>query len=85
MSSQGKSEGVTLVLAAVLGIFGIMGIGHIYLGIVRRGVVILIGGIVLGAIAGALYMFIVPVIPFIALLVWSIYDAKKLYDKTVLG
>lgn len=39
-----KSEGVTLVLSIVLGLMGIMGVGHIYVGKVKRGILILIGG-----------------------------------------
>jgi len=39
-----KSEGITLVLSIVVGLLGIMGVGHIYLGRVRRGVIILIIG-----------------------------------------
>lgn len=42
-----KSEGVTLVLSIVLGLMGIMGIGHIYIGRVKRGIAILIGGILI--------------------------------------
>ena len=43
--SKVKSEGITLVLSIVVGLMGIMGVGHIYLGRVRRGVLILIIGI----------------------------------------
>lgn len=39
-----KSEGVTLVLSIVLGLMGIMGVGHIYVGKVKRGILILVGG-----------------------------------------
>jgi len=41
-----KSEGTTLVLSIVVGLMGIMGVGHIYLGRVRRGIIILIIGII---------------------------------------
>jgi len=44
--SKSKSEGMTLVLSIVVGLMGIMGVGHIYLGRVRRGIFILILGIV---------------------------------------
>ena len=43
--SKSKSEGLTLVLSIVVGLMGIMGVGHIYIGRVRRGVIILIIGI----------------------------------------
>jgi len=39
-----KSESTTLVLSIVVGLMGIMGVGHIYLGRIRRGVIILIIG-----------------------------------------
>ena len=39
-----KSEGVTLVLSILVGLLGFMGIGHIYVGKVKRGIGILIGG-----------------------------------------
>jgi hypothetical protein len=39
-----KSEGITLVLSIVLGLMGLMGIGHIYIGRVKRGIAILTGG-----------------------------------------
>jgi len=40
-----KSEGTTLVLSIVVGLMGFMGVGHIYLGRVRRGIIILIIGL----------------------------------------
>jgi len=40
-----KSEGTTLVLSIVVALLGIMGVGHLYLGRVRRGVIILILGV----------------------------------------
>ena len=43
--SKSKSEGLTLVLSIVVGLMGIMGVGHIYIGRVKRGVIILIIGI----------------------------------------
>ena len=43
--SQSKSEGLTLVLSIVVGLMGIMGVGHIYIGRVKRGVIILVIGI----------------------------------------
>jgi len=40
-----KSEGVTLIFSIVVGLLGFMGVGHIYLGRVKRGVIILLIGI----------------------------------------
>ena len=44
--AQWKSEGTTLILTIVLGIFGLGGIGHIYLGNITRGIVITVVPIV---------------------------------------
>jgi len=43
--SNAKSEGTTLVLSIIVGLMGIMGIGHIYLGKTKRGIIILVIGI----------------------------------------
>lgn len=51
-----KSEGTTLILAIFLGLFGIMGIGHMYVGRKKRGVLILVGGLFL---IWALFMLVV--------------------------
>ncbi|WP_428323713.1 hypothetical protein [Nitrosopumilus sp.] len=42
-----KSQGTTLVLSILLGLIGILGIGHIYVGKKKRGVLILVGGLFL--------------------------------------
>jgi len=42
---QYKSVGITAVLAGVLGIFGLWGIGHFYVGEKRKGVAFLVTGI----------------------------------------
>ena len=42
-----KSEGTTLILAIILGLLGLNGIGHLYVGKIARGVGHLIGSIVL--------------------------------------
>ena len=39
-----KSEGATLVLSIVVGLFGVMGVGHIYIGKVKRGIIIMVIG-----------------------------------------
>jgi len=76
-----KSEGTTLILAILLGLFGFCGIGHMYVGRIGRGVGILIGVWVLYAIGGAT-LFILIGIPFVIggfiLFIWQIIDARNL-------
>lgn len=43
--AEQKNPGLAAVLAIVLGIFGIWGIGHIYVGKLTRGIVLLVVGI----------------------------------------
>ena len=38
-----KSEMTTILLAALFGVIGFLGIGHLYVGRIRRGLVLLIG------------------------------------------
>ena len=45
-----KSTGVTVVLALIPGAFGIWGLGHIYAGRVRDGIVLLVSGVVLAGL-----------------------------------
>ena len=72
---QWKSEGTTLVLTVVLGIFGLGGIGHIYLGNISRGIVILIVGIILSVVTlVTLGIGLVILIPFV---IWVVFDARK--------
>lgn len=84
-----KNEGVVVVLAAVLGLFGLMGIGHMYIGKIGRGLAFLAVGIVLEIlilptillaesmetlIGFMSLLFIVDIIIWI----WQIYDAYSL-------
>ena len=39
-----KNGGVAILLASLLGIFGILGIGHLYIGRIRRGIILIIVG-----------------------------------------
>ena len=75
-----KSEGTTLVLSIILGLFGLCGVGHMYVGQVGKGVGILIGGLVLLIVGMATILFgvgIVFIIIFIALFIWQIVDSRK--------
>lgn len=68
-----KSLPITIILAVILS-----GLGHIYLGFVKRGIIILIIGIALWAVA----TWLIPVFGWILGVVywiWQIYDVYKLY------
>ena len=70
-----KSEGTTLVLTIVLGLFGFGGIGHLYLGQLGKGIGILVVGIILLVIAIFSYgLGLIILIPFA---IWVIFDARK--------
>jgi uncharacterized membrane protein YdbT with pleckstrin-like domain len=76
-----KSESTTLVLAIVLGLFGISGVGHIYLGKVGKGIAILIVNIVLAIIGGATIIIgigIIFLIIYLVIFIWQIVDARSL-------
>ena len=71
-----KNEGTALILSIILGLFGICGIGQIYVGKVGRGVAMLIVGIVL-VIVGALTMGI-GLIAYLGFFIWQIFDTRNL-------
>ena len=71
-----KSMGVTIVLTVVLGIFGIGGIGHLYLGKIIKGIVILIVGIILLIIT--ILTSGIGLIVLIPYAIWVVYDSYKL-------
>ena len=76
-----KSDTTTLLLAIILGLFALSGIGHLYLGKIGRGVGILIGGIVLYAVGIVTLMFgvgVVLIIGYLVLFIWQIIDSRRL-------
>lgn len=76
-----KSEGTTLVLSIVLGLLGINGVGHLYVGKIGKGVWILIGSIVLFIIGIVTVYFgvgIVLLIIYFVVFIWQIIDSRKL-------
>ena len=76
-----KSDSTTLLLAIILGLFGLSGIGHLYLGMIGRGVGILIAGIVLWVVGAVTLMFgvgVVLIIGYLVLFIWQILDSRRL-------
>jgi TM2 domain-containing membrane protein YozV len=88
-----KSPGIAAVLALVLGFFGLMGVGQIYVGRLARGIVLLIVGIILAVLTygsfllgfvtfglgwvGALVFGVILLI----LWIWQTFDAYGLAKK----
>ena len=70
-----KSMGVTMVLTIVLGIIGLGGIGHLYLGKIIKGIVLIVVGIIL-TIFG--WLTIVGLIILFIFALYVVYDAYRL-------
>ncbi|WP_456469518.1 hypothetical protein [Archaeoglobus sp.] len=98
---RGKNEGIAALLALVLGFFGFWGIGHIYAGNLKKGLALLLLGLLL---AGALILFSLAELmagmvfqlgpsSFILLIgaigwIWQTFDAHKeaiKYNEMLLG
>ena len=107
-----KSPGTTALIAFLGGLFALPGIGHMYVRKVKRGIVILIGGLILYALVIVMIMSVISFqqflsseisseittnsaaiwlqiailmlvfgIAYIVLLIWQIFDARKLAKK----
>ena len=88
-----KDPRLAMTLAAVLGLFGIMGIGHIYMRKIAKGIVLLIvGGFFALLSLASIYLIFQPdefslevkivtavmmSTPFLLILIWQIFDAPK--------
>jgi len=79
-----KNVATTLILAIVLGLLGLGGIGHIYIGQTNRGVKILVAGILLwiiGILTAGFGVGIALLIAYVVLLIWQMFDANKLVNQ----
>jgi TM2 domain-containing membrane protein YozV len=89
--SPAKDPGIAAILALLAGFIGLMGMGHIYVGKITRGLIILVAGLALWALViassfaaiitlgGAFWLLIlVFIIAALGLLVWQAYDAYNL-------
>ena len=79
-----KSPGTAALIAFIGGIFGLPGIGHIYIGKVGKGIGILIAGIIIAAllvfitISFEIILSFILGIAYLALWIWQIFNARKL-------
>jgi len=82
-SKQLKNNGVALVFAVILGLLGFMGIGHIYIGKVGKGLAYLISGfIVLGGgftltMFLSIMTFVIGMMIFIILFIHQILSVRR--------
>lgn len=80
-----KSESITLLLSILLGLFGLQGVGHLYVGKIGKGIGILIGSIILAVVAiiliatgiGAI-VGIPLLIVYLIMFIWQIIDSRNL-------
>ena len=82
-----------MVLALVLGVFGLMGVGHLYVGKLTRGFIILAVGIILTVMIWASFFLgfttsglfwiagMIAGVALIILWVWQTYDAYRLANE----
>jgi len=82
-----KNESTTLFLALVFGLFGFLGIGHIYIGKTGNGIILLIVGWILLGMGGATMIFgvgFIFLLLYLAIFIHQILsardDAKKFND-----
>ena len=83
--TEWKSESTTLLLSIILGLFGVQGVGHLYVGKIGKGIAYLIGSLVLFGVAIGLIVTVVGAVIGVPLLVvyfvmfiLQILDSRKL-------
>jgi len=81
-----KSPGTSALIAFIGGIFGLPGIGHIYVGNVGRGIGILLLGLVLYVLTIVFLFTFAPMslilsIGYLIMFIWQIFSARKLAKK----
>ncbi len=75
-----KAESTAILLAALLGVIMINGVGHMYAGKVGKGVGLLVGSIVLAIIGWSTVLFgvgIIFLVGYFAIWIWQIFDARN--------
>jgi len=80
-----KSPGTAALIAFIGGIFGLPGIGHIYVGKVGKGIATLATGIVLAVLSfvtfWAVFTVVIFGIAYLILFIWQLFNARKLARK----
>jgi TM2 domain-containing membrane protein YozV len=79
-----KNPTTAVLIAAIGGLFGVSGMGHMYVGKVTKGILILVAGLILAVVGGLTAAFLVGIpllIGYLALWIWQIFDARKLANQ----
>lgn len=85
MASQTKNPGTAIIIALIAGILGFNGIGHMYIGKIGKGIILLIVGWIILAIT---ILFIPVGIIYIIFWLWQAYDVNskaKYYNNFILN
>jgi len=83
VTTQTKNPGTAVLIALIAGLFGLEGIGHIYLGQTGKGIGLLLIGWVLSAsafllvIGGIIVVAVILGIGVFVFWIWQAYDANK--------
>jgi len=80
-----KSEGLAVVLAIILGFFGLWGVGHMYAGKFGKGVLLLVAGLIFAGLFWVSLLLTIILIGYVGLVLfglimfagwlWQAYDA----------
>lgn len=84
MAAQTKNVGSAIALALIAGILGFNGIGHLYIGKIGKGIVILVIGWI---ILGITFLFIPFGLIYLIFWIWQAYDVNnkaKYYNDFIL-
>jgi TM2 domain-containing membrane protein YozV len=85
-----KDPNIALILALIPGLFGFLGIGHLYIGRIVRGIILLFSGFIIGPLIVALAFLLTMdpvvlivvgifwIIIWLILLIWQTMDAYQL-------
>lgn len=74
MAIQTKNSGAAIVIALIAGILGFNGIGHLYIGKIGKGIILLIVG---WLILGLTFVFVPFGLVYLIFWLWQAYDVNK--------
>ncbi|VFJ12785.1 zinc-ribbon domain-containing protein [Candidatus Nitrosocosmicus franklandus] len=85
LAGQTKSTGAAVVIALIAGILGFNGIGHMYIGKIGRGIILLVIGWIILVLT---FVFLPFGIIYIIFWLWQVYDVNqkaKYYNEFIIN